>query len=84
MLAARIAGGRDEVRTAPEFVGHGDVSTTMVRAHVLNPGPGAVRSPADSLVADVDGPPSESPPRLLPRYTASPRSLTPRRSGERP
>ena len=34
-----------------------DVSTTMIYTHVLNRSPGAVRSPADSLIAVTDEPP---------------------------
>ncbi|MGH2396291.1 MAG: hypothetical protein ACRDFW_04740 [bacterium] len=32
-----------------ELLGHRDVITTMIYTHVLNRGPGAVRSPADRL-----------------------------------
>lgn len=37
------------VKTAQELLGHNDVSTTMIYTHVLNQGPGAVRSPADRM-----------------------------------
>ena len=38
-----------DIRTVQELLGHRDVSTTMISAHVLNRWPVAVRSPADRM-----------------------------------
>jgi site-specific recombinase XerD len=37
------------IRTIQELMGHEDLNTTMIYAHVLNRGPMGTRNPADTL-----------------------------------
>ena len=41
-----------DIRTIQKLLGHRDVRTTMIYAHVLNRGPLGVTSPLDALVEE--------------------------------
>jgi hypothetical protein len=61
-------------RTVQGLLRDKDVKTTMIYTHVLNRGPGSVRSPADKLVLR-DEVATESA-ALAARYSAVPRRIT--------
>lgn len=48
-LATHLLQGGDDIRTVQELLGHTDVATTMIYAHVLNKGGRGVVSPLDAV-----------------------------------
>lgn len=72
-----IRATRDSRRTVQELLRRQQVRSTMISAHVPHLGWGAVRSPADRLLApEVVRPTGPTAPRPISQYAAGPRQIT--------